>query len=125
LASNTITPPYVTAKDQSNTFPQVAQMLTNTVLVTQVMHTRECPPVDLLIRTSGEQRLSDFVLWQSSHALLHWERCHWPEFGYWKLLRALLAWQAAAADLMQLHTAAEKGCPAAAAAAGAEAAAVT
>jgi undecaprenyl pyrophosphate synthase len=36
----------------------------------QVMHTRNCPPVDLLIRTSGEQRLFDFLLWQSSHALL-------------------------------------------------------
>jgi undecaprenyl diphosphate synthase len=38
--------------------------------------------VDLVIRTSGEQRLSDFLLWQSSHALLHWEQCLWPEFGY-------------------------------------------
>jgi hypothetical protein len=73
----------------------------------QVMHTRECPPVDLLIRTSGEQRLSDFLLWQSSHALLHWERCLWPEFGYTHLLRALLAWQSAAADLAQLRQAAE------------------
>jgi undecaprenyl diphosphate synthase len=71
------------------------------------MHTRECPPVDLLIRTSGEQRLSDFMLWQSSHALLHWEPCLWPEFGYSDLLRALMAWQAAAADLLQLQTAAE------------------
>lgn len=43
---------------------------------------QDCPPVDLLIRTSGEQRLSDFLLWQSSHALLHWEQCLWPEFGY-------------------------------------------
>ncbi|WIA43777.1 hypothetical protein OEZ86_010200 [Tetradesmus obliquus] len=50
-------------------------------LLQQVMHTRDCPPVDLLIRTSGEQRLSDFLLWQSSYALLHWERCLWPEFG--------------------------------------------
>lgn len=43
---------------------------------------QDCPPVDLLIRTSGEQRLSDFLLWQSSHALLHWTPCMWPEFGY-------------------------------------------
>jgi undecaprenyl diphosphate synthase len=43
---------------------------------------QDCPPVDLLIRTSGEQRLSDFLLWQSSHALLHWEQGLWPDFGY-------------------------------------------
>jgi hypothetical protein len=35
----------------------------------QLMHTRECPPVDLLIRTSGEQRLSDFLLWHSSRTI--------------------------------------------------------
>jgi len=51
-------------------------------LLHQVMHTRDCPAVDLLVRTSGEQRLSDFLLWQGSHALLHWERCLWPDFGY-------------------------------------------
>jgi undecaprenyl diphosphate synthase len=33
------------------------------------MHTRDCPPVDL-VRTFGQQRLSDFLLWQNSHALL-------------------------------------------------------
>jgi undecaprenyl pyrophosphate synthase len=69
-------------------------------------HTQDCPPVDLLVRTSGEQRLSDFLCWQSAHALLHWERCRWPEFGYAQLLRALLAWQAAAPQLAALRAAA-------------------
>jgi ditrans,polycis-polyprenyl diphosphate synthase len=73
----------------------------------QAMYTRECPPVDLLIRTSGEQRLSDLLLWQNSHALLHWERCLWPEFGYAHLLRALLAWQSTADALKQLQQSAE------------------
>jgi ditrans,polycis-polyprenyl diphosphate synthase len=73
----------------------------------QAMYTRECPPVDLLVRTSGEQRLSDLMLWQSSYALLHWERCLWPEFGYAQLLRALLAWQSSAAALKQLQHSAE------------------
>jgi hypothetical protein len=36
----------------------------------QMVHTRDCPPVDLLIRTSREQQLSDFLLCQNSHALL-------------------------------------------------------
>jgi hypothetical protein len=73
----------------------------------QLMHTRECLPVDLLIRTSGEQRLSDFLLWQSTHALLHWEPCLWPEFGYTHLLRALLSWQTSAAKLHQMRRAAD------------------
>jgi len=38
------------------------------------------PPVDLLIRTGGEQRLSDFLLWESAYAELHFTRTMWPEF---------------------------------------------
>jgi ditrans,polycis-polyprenyl diphosphate synthase len=82
----------------------------------QAMYTRACPPVDLLIRTSGEQRLSDLMLWQSSYALLHWERCLWPEFSYAQLLRALLAWQSSAANLKQLQQSAEAAAAAAIAA---------
>jgi len=63
--------------------------------------------VDLLVRTSGEQRLSDFLLWQSSHALLHWEPCLWPEFGYVQLIRAIMEWQAAAPQLAALRAAAQ------------------
>ncbi|KAF8061133.1 NAA35 [Scenedesmus sp. PABB004] len=93
-------------------------------LLLRLMHTGDSPPVDLLVRTSGEQRLSDFLLWQSSHALLHWERCLWPEFGYAELLRALRAWQAAAPTLAALRAAADAdvGAALAAAAAAAESA---
>lgn len=38
------------------------------------------PPVDLLIRTSGEQRLSNFLLWQLAYAELYFTECHWPDF---------------------------------------------
>ena len=47
---------------------------------------RECleeqlgPPVDLLIRTGGEQRLSDFLLWESAYAELIFSRRMWPDF---------------------------------------------
>eukprot|EP00878_Enallax_costatus_P034384 GHUV01038118.1.p1 GENE.GHUV01038118.1~~GHUV01038118.1.p1 ORF type:complete len:234 (+),score=55.37 GHUV01038118.1:190-891(+) len=75
----------------------IADMLYN------MLYSQDCPPVDLLIRTSGEQRLSDFLLWQSSNALLHWEPCLWPEFGYVHLLRALMAWQRAAPHLHALQ----------------------
>jgi undecaprenyl diphosphate synthase len=38
------------------------------------------PPVDLLIRTGGEYRLSDFLLWESAYAELIFARCMWPDF---------------------------------------------
>lgn len=39
------------------------------------------PPVDLLIRTSGEQRLSDFLLWECAYAELYFTSTLWPDFG--------------------------------------------
>ncbi len=39
------------------------------------------PPVDLLIRTGGERRLSDFLLWESAYAELVFSRRMWPDFG--------------------------------------------
>jgi undecaprenyl diphosphate synthase len=39
------------------------------------------PEVDLLIRTGGEQRLSDFMLWESAYAELYFTECPWPDFG--------------------------------------------
>jgi len=39
------------------------------------------PDVDLLIRTGGEQRLSDFLLWESAYAEFHFTHCMWPDFA--------------------------------------------
>jgi undecaprenyl diphosphate synthase len=39
------------------------------------------PPVDLLVRTGGERRLSDFLLWESAYAELVFTRVMWPDFG--------------------------------------------
>jgi undecaprenyl diphosphate synthase len=41
----------------------------------------ESRDVDLLIRTGGEQRLSDFLLWECAYAELYFTRRMWPEFG--------------------------------------------
>jgi undecaprenyl diphosphate synthase len=38
------------------------------------------PEVDLLIRTGGEKRLSDFLLWECAYAELHFVDCMWPDF---------------------------------------------
>ncbi|GJE15348.1 di-trans,poly-cis-decaprenylcistransferase [Methylobacterium marchantiae] len=51
------------------------------------------PDVDLVIRTSGEQRLSDFLLWESAYAELHFTQRHWPDFDAADLAEALIAFQ--------------------------------
>lgn len=47
------------------------------------------PDVDLLIRTSGEQRLSDFLLWECAYAELVFTSCLWPDFGKEEVEEAL------------------------------------
>ncbi|MFI0474346.1 polyprenyl diphosphate synthase [Halomonas sp. HMF6819] len=47
----------------------------------QAMNTGDVPPVDLCIRTSGEQRLSNFLLWQLAYAELYFSPLFWPDFG--------------------------------------------
>lgn len=50
-------------------------------------------PVDLLIRTSGEMRLSNFLLWQASYAELYFTKIHWPSFNGKQLIKALKNYQ--------------------------------
>jgi undecaprenyl diphosphate synthase len=47
------------------------------------------PDVDLLIRTGGDQRLSDFLLWECAYAELYFTDRQWPDFGAGDLARAL------------------------------------
>lgn len=48
--------------------------------IEQRLDTAGLPPPDLVIRTSGDQRLSNFLLWQSAYAELHFTRTLWPDF---------------------------------------------
>ena len=50
----------------------------------------DVPEPELLIRTGGESRLSNFLLWQSAYTELYMEECLWPDFGAEQLDRALL-----------------------------------
>jgi undecaprenyl diphosphate synthase len=52
------------------------------------LYTRDLPPVDLLIRTGGEVRVSNFLLWQISYAELYFSPVYWPSFGREQLLEA-------------------------------------
>jgi undecaprenyl diphosphate synthase len=45
------------------------------------LYTADLPDPDLLIRTGGEQRISNFLLWQAAYAELYFCECYWPDFG--------------------------------------------
>ena len=66
-----------------------------------------CPPVDLLIRTSGEHRLSDFLLWQSRYAQLVFSDALWPDYSFWNLLQALVQYQRSYPELQKLQAASQ------------------
>ncbi|MBA4308198.1 MAG: di-trans,poly-cis-decaprenylcistransferase [Sphingopyxis sp.] len=53
------------------------------------LDTADMPPLDLLIRTSGEQRLSNFMLWQAAYAEFWFTETLWPDFSKAELARAL------------------------------------
>ncbi len=53
------------------------------------LDTADLPPLDLLIRTSGEQRLSNFMLWQAAYAELWFTDTLWPDFSKKELAQAL------------------------------------
>ena len=53
------------------------------------LYTAGAPDVDLLIRTSGEKRLSNFLLWQSAYAELYFTDVLWPDFDRHELFQAL------------------------------------
>ena len=55
------------------------------------LDTADLPPLDLLIRTSGETRLSNFLLWQAAYAELLFLDTLWPDFGRDELVRAVTA----------------------------------
>ncbi|HVA61026.1 MAG TPA: isoprenyl transferase [Mycobacteriales bacterium] len=60
--------------------------------IAEHLYTRGQPDPDLVIRTSGEQRLSGFLLWQSAHSEFYFCEAYWPEFRKVDFLRALRAY---------------------------------
>jgi short-chain Z-isoprenyl diphosphate synthase len=56
------------------------------------LYTKGQPDPDLVIRTSGEQRLGGFLLWQSAHSEFYFCEAYWPDFRHVDFLRALRAY---------------------------------
>ena len=61
--------------------------------IAQHLYTRNLPDPDLIIRTSGELRLSNFLLWQAAYAELISSSVLWPDFDRYEFLRCLLEFQ--------------------------------
>lgn len=62
-------------------------------IINKHLYTRKLPDVDLLIRTSGEQRISNFLLWQIAYAELYFTDILWPDFKKPDLYEALINYQ--------------------------------
>lgn len=61
--------------------------------VSRRLYTRDLPDPDLLIRTSGELRLSNYLLWQLAYTELYVSERLWPDFDRWEFLRAICSYQ--------------------------------
>ncbi len=57
------------------------------------LSTKSIPDPDLLIRTSGEQRLSNFLLWEVAYSELYFTDIHWPDFNKFQLQKAIYVYQ--------------------------------
>jgi undecaprenyl diphosphate synthase len=85
-----------------NTIKQISIKVKNNIIspekidesvINEHLYTRNLPDVDLLIRTSGEQRISNFLLWQIAYAELFFTDILWPDFTKNNLYEAILCYQ--------------------------------
>lgn len=78
---------------QGTSLQDLAQVL-DVEHISKHLYTQGQPDPDLVIRTSGEQRLSGFLLWQSAHSEFYFCEAYWPDFRRVDFLRALRAYAA-------------------------------
>ncbi|MCC9073015.1 isoprenyl transferase [Flavobacterium sp. F-65] len=62
-------------------------------IINEHLYTQNLPDVDLLIRTSGEHRISNFLLWQIAYAELYFTNVLWPDFKEKDLYEAIISYQ--------------------------------
>ena len=89
---------YGSMQEITNAVKEISRDLKNSVidesditteLVESHLYTNELPKLDLLIRTSGELRISNFLLWQLAYAELYFTDTYWPDFSEKDLLVAI------------------------------------
>ena len=85
-----------------NTVKQISIKVKNNIIspekidesvINEHLYTQNLPDVDLLIRTSGEQRISNFLLWQIAYAELYFTNVFWPDFTKEHLYEAIINYQ--------------------------------
>jgi undecaprenyl diphosphate synthase len=65
----------------------------NEEIFERFLSTKDIPDPELLIRTSGENRISNFLLWQIAYTEFHFTNVYWPEFRREHFMQALLDYQ--------------------------------
>jgi undecaprenyl diphosphate synthase len=73
-------------------------------LIGRYLYTGDCPDPDLIIRTSGEFRTSNFLLWQAAYAEYYVTPTYWPDFDKDELYSALLAYSQRDRRFGEVHT---------------------
>jgi len=73
-------------------------------LLEKSLYTSHSHDVDLLVRTSGEVRLSDFLLWQSNASVLSFVNQLWPEFSIWNFYMAIVNYQLNYSSIKKMNT---------------------
>ncbi len=93
---------YGSREEIKNAVQQIAVKVKNNIIspesidetiINNHLYTQNLPDVDLLIRTSGEQRISNFLLWQIAYAELYFIDVFWPDFTEEDLVKALKNYQ--------------------------------
>jgi ditrans,polycis-polyprenyl diphosphate synthase len=90
--NTTASPPTTGPAAVSTGFPDPERITEEDI--SKHLYSADSPPVDLLIRTSGVERLSDFLLWQChENTKIVFLDCMWPELDLWHFLPVYLEWQ--------------------------------
>ncbi|SEP72973.1 undecaprenyl diphosphate synthase [Hyunsoonleella jejuensis] len=93
---------YGSREELVNTVKEISNKVKNNIIspdsidesiINKHLYTQNLPDVDLLIRTSGEQRISNFLLWQIAYAELYFTDTLWPDFTKEDLYKAIIEYQ--------------------------------
>ena len=93
---------YSSKEEIVNAFKNISKKIVNNELLIEEideniinnhLYTRNLPNVDLVIRTSGEKRISNFLLWQIAYAELYFTSVFWPDFNKEEFYKAILDYQ--------------------------------
>jgi undecaprenyl diphosphate synthase len=93
---------YGSREELLNTVKEISNKVKNNIIspeaidesiINKHLYTQNLPDVDLLIRTSGEQRISNFLLWQIAYAELYFTHTLWPDFTKQDLYKAIIEYQ--------------------------------